>query len=255
MILLAVGCSYRTTPVDVRERLAFDGDQLAARPRRAHHAASAARPSSSAPATASSCTSASVLDGPTRPPTPLDGDDARRLPGRVPRPAGRRGPAAPVRPPAGRRRAPPVPRGRQPRQPDRRRGPDRRPGEEGLRDGPARTPAAGPLLHALFRHARQVARRVRTETGIARGHVSVSSAAVDYVRQVFDHFGDKTILVIGAGKMGELTLRHLRRAAAAAHPRHQPQPGEGRGRGPGLRRRGACRGSSSTSCWPGPTSS
>src|SRR5262249_22547190 len=29
-------------------------------------------------------------------------------------------------------------------------------------------------------------------------------------RQVFDHFGDKTVLVIGAGKMGELTLRHLR---------------------------------------------
>jgi glutamyl-tRNA reductase len=70
--------------------------------------------------------------------------------------------------------------------------------------------SAGPLLHALFRHARQVARRVRTETGIAQGHVSVSSVAVDYVRQVFDHFGDKTVLVIGAGKMGELTLRHLR---------------------------------------------
>lgn len=68
----------------------------------------------------------------------------------------------------------------------------------------------GSLLHALFRHARQVARRVRTETEIARGHVSVSSAAVDYVRQVFDHFGDKRVLVIGAGKMGELTLQHLR---------------------------------------------
>jgi glutamyl-tRNA reductase len=70
--------------------------------------------------------------------------------------------------------------------------------------------AAGTLLHALFRHARQVAKRVRTETGISQGHVSVSSAAVEYVRQVFDHFGDKTILVIGAGKMGSLTLRHLR---------------------------------------------
>jgi glutamyl-tRNA reductase len=68
----------------------------------------------------------------------------------------------------------------------------------------------GPMLHALFPHARRVAKRVRTETGISRGHVSVSSAAVDYVRQVFDHFGDKTILVIGAGKMGELTLRHLK---------------------------------------------
>jgi glutamyl-tRNA reductase len=70
--------------------------------------------------------------------------------------------------------------------------------------------AAGPLLHALCQHARVVAKRVRRETGIARGHASVSSVAVDYVRQVFDHFHDKTVLVIGAGKMGELTLKHLR---------------------------------------------
>jgi glutamyl-tRNA reductase len=70
--------------------------------------------------------------------------------------------------------------------------------------------STGPLLNTLFPHARRVAKRVRTETGISQGHVSVSSAAVDYVREVFDHFGDKTILVIGAGKMGELTLRHLR---------------------------------------------
>jgi glutamyl-tRNA reductase len=70
--------------------------------------------------------------------------------------------------------------------------------------------SAGTLLHDLFQKARLVAKRVRRETGISRGHVSVSSVAVDYVRQVFEHFGDKTILVIGAGKMGELTLRHLR---------------------------------------------
>jgi glutamyl-tRNA reductase len=68
----------------------------------------------------------------------------------------------------------------------------------------------GPALNALFRQASVVAKRVRTDTGISRGHVSVSSVAVDYVRQVFDRFDDKTILVIGAGKMGELTLRHLR---------------------------------------------
>jgi glutamyl-tRNA reductase len=73
-----------------------------------------------------------------------------------------------------------------------------------------RVGGAGTLMHALFRHARQVARRVRTDTGIARGHVSVSSVAVDYVRGVFDHFSDKKVLVIGAGKIGELTLRHLR---------------------------------------------
>ncbi len=71
--------------------------------------------------------------------------------------------------------------------------------------------SVGPFLHALFQHANAVAGRVRTETGIGRGHVSVSSVAVDYVRQVFDRFDDKTILVIGAGKMGELTLPHLRK--------------------------------------------
>jgi glutamyl-tRNA reductase len=70
--------------------------------------------------------------------------------------------------------------------------------------------ATGPLLNALFPHARRVAKRVRTETGISQGHVSVSGAAVEYVKEVFDHFGDKTVLVIGAGKMGELTLKHLR---------------------------------------------
>ncbi len=69
---------------------------------------------------------------------------------------------------------------------------------------------AGVVLHSLFQQAHAVAKRVRTETGISRGHVSVSSVAVDYVRQVHDHFGDKTVLVIGAGKMGALTLKHLR---------------------------------------------
>jgi glutamyl-tRNA reductase len=70
--------------------------------------------------------------------------------------------------------------------------------------------STGPLLNALFPHARRAAKRVRSETGITQGHVSLSSAAVDYVKEVFDHFGDKTVLVIGAGKMGELTLKHLR---------------------------------------------
>lgn len=68
----------------------------------------------------------------------------------------------------------------------------------------------GMVLHGLFQQALAVAKRVRTQTGISRGHVSVSSVAVDYVRQVYDHFGDKTVLVIGAGKMGALTLKHLR---------------------------------------------
>jgi glutamyl-tRNA reductase len=70
--------------------------------------------------------------------------------------------------------------------------------------------ATGAFLNALFPAAIRAAKRVRHETGISRGHVSVSSVAVDYVRQVFARFDDKTVLVIGAGKMGRLTLRHLR---------------------------------------------
>jgi glutamyl-tRNA reductase len=76
--------------------------------------------------------------------------------------------------------------------------------------------ATGPLLNSLFQTAQRVSKRVRTETGIAHGHVSVSSAAVDFVRQVFDTFTDKTVLVIGAGKMGRLTLTHLAELNPAA---------------------------------------
>ncbi|HEY1190886.1 MAG TPA: glutamyl-tRNA reductase [Gemmata sp.] len=76
-------------------------------------------------------------------------------------------------------------------------------------DSALKLAATGPFLNTLFPAAIRVSRRVRTETGIAQGHVSVSSAAVDFVRQVFDTFTDKTVLVIGAGKMGRLTLKHL----------------------------------------------
>src|SRR5262249_39369359 len=70
--------------------------------------------------------------------------------------------------------------------------------------------ASGPLLNALFPTALRVSKRVRSETKVAEGHVSVSSAAVDFVREVFETFTDKTVLVIGAGEMGRLTLNHIR---------------------------------------------
>ena len=111
--------------------------------------------------------------------------------------------------------------------------------------------SVGPLLHALFQHARQVAKRVRTETGIARGHVSVSSVAVDYVRQVFDHFGDKTILVIGAGKMGELTLRHLKELQPQRILVTNRSPEKAADRGRGLRRRGGAVGATRRRAGPG----
>jgi glutamyl-tRNA reductase len=70
--------------------------------------------------------------------------------------------------------------------------------------------ATGPLLKALFPTALRVSKRVRTETGIGLGHVSVASAAVDFVREVFERFTDKTVLVVGAGEMGRQTLQHLK---------------------------------------------
>ena len=69
--------------------------------------------------------------------------------------------------------------------------------------------ATGPLLNVLFPAATRVSKRVRTETGVGQGHASVSSAAVDFLVTVFDTFTDKTVLVIGAGEMGRLTLNHI----------------------------------------------
>lgn len=43
-----------------------------------------------------------------------------------------------------------------------------------------------------------------------QGKLSVASVAVDLATGVFDSFANKTVLVIGAGKMGELTLQHLK---------------------------------------------
>jgi glutamyl-tRNA reductase len=67
----------------------------------------------------------------------------------------------------------------------------------------------GAILHRLFHHSFSVAKRVRTETGIASRVVSVSSVAVDLAKQIFDRFDDKTVMLIGAGKIGDLMARHL----------------------------------------------
>jgi glutamyl-tRNA reductase len=75
--------------------------------------------------------------------------------------------------------------------------------------------ATGPLLKVLFPAASRVSKRVRTETKIAEGHASVPSAAVDHLRLVFNTFTDKTVLVIGAGKMGRVTLNHIRELSPA----------------------------------------
>jgi glutamyl-tRNA reductase len=70
----------------------------------------------------------------------------------------------------------------------------------------------GAVLHRLFHRSFYVAKRVRTETAIASRVVSVSSVAVDLAKRIFDRFDDKTVLLIGAGKMGALMARNLQKS-------------------------------------------
>ncbi len=65
------------------------------------------------------------------------------------------------------------------------------------------------ILNKLFRNAFEVGKRVRTETGIGENAVSISYAAVELAKRVFDTLEGRTILVVGAGKMSELTAKHL----------------------------------------------
>jgi len=69
--------------------------------------------------------------------------------------------------------------------------------------------STGPLTNQIFQAAVRVARRVATETGINQKRVSIPSVAVEFARQAFERFDDKQVLVIGAGEMGEETLRYL----------------------------------------------
>jgi len=79
-----------------------------------------------------------------------------------------------------------------------------------------RAQATGAILGRSMEKAFQVAKRVRSETGISRGAANVSSVAVELARRVFGDLMGKTVLVIGAGKMSALAARHLRVAGATS---------------------------------------
>jgi glutamyl-tRNA reductase len=69
--------------------------------------------------------------------------------------------------------------------------------------------ATGPALHRLFRHALRTGKRVRTETGIAENPASVSTAAAELVERVFEDIRGTKVLLLGAGKIGELAALEL----------------------------------------------
>jgi len=74
----------------------------------------------------------------------------------------------------------------------------------------------GMHLTALMNRAFAVAKKVRSETGISQSAVSVSYAAVELARKIFGDLSGKTVMIIGASKMGELAAKHLRRAGASS---------------------------------------
>ncbi|MBV8138618.1 MAG: glutamyl-tRNA reductase [Deltaproteobacteria bacterium] len=73
----------------------------------------------------------------------------------------------------------------------------------------ARAGTVGLVLHRAFHKAFSTAKRIRKGTLIGHGAVSASSAAVALARQIFDRLSDKTVMLMGAGKMAELTARQL----------------------------------------------
>lgn len=64
-------------------------------------------------------------------------------------------------------------------------------------------------LDPLLQRAFSVAKRVRTETQIGAATVSVASIAADLARKIFGTLANKTVLLVGAGKMSDLAARHL----------------------------------------------
>jgi len=70
-------------------------------------------------------------------------------------------------------------------------------------------------LEGLLTRSFSVAKRVRSETGIGQMAVSVSYAAVELARKIFGSLANRTIMIVGAGKMSELAARHLRRSGAS----------------------------------------
>jgi glutamyl-tRNA reductase len=71
------------------------------------------------------------------------------------------------------------------------------------------TKTTGIMFNTLFKQAITFAKRAHTETGIGENPVSVSYAAVELGKRIFGSYEHKKVLIIGAGKMSELTVKHL----------------------------------------------
>ena len=68
----------------------------------------------------------------------------------------------------------------------------------------------GPVLSKLFHWSFAVGKRVRSETALGEGAVSISFAAVQLARKIFGRLTGRRVLVVGAGEISTLTAQHLR---------------------------------------------
>ncbi|KIO62161.1 Glutamyl-tRNA reductase [Caldibacillus thermoamylovorans] len=69
--------------------------------------------------------------------------------------------------------------------------------------------SVGTVFNQLFKQAITVAKKAHTETDISSNAVSVSYAAVELAKKIFGQLHNKHILIIGAGKMGKITIQNL----------------------------------------------
>lgn len=69
--------------------------------------------------------------------------------------------------------------------------------------------SSGSVFNQLFKQAITIAKKAHTETEIGANAVSVSYAAVELAKKIFGTLQDKNVLILGAGKMGELAIQHL----------------------------------------------
>jgi len=69
--------------------------------------------------------------------------------------------------------------------------------------------STGLVLNQLFEKAFSIAKKVREETGVAERSVSISSAAVELAQKIFDDLENHTVMLVGTGEMAELAAKHL----------------------------------------------
>lgn len=73
----------------------------------------------------------------------------------------------------------------------------------------------GTVFNQLFKQAVTLAKRAHSETEIGANAVSVSYAAVELAKKIFGALNKKNVLILGAGKMGELAIQHLHASGAS----------------------------------------